>query len=188
MNPLVAEIQTDLNAVIEKVLQAQTGLPTGITDPILTKVEGSIEGAIAHIGKHPALNATTPIPGSTDSTLTKVAGAAAMLMALFFLWGGCSTNAAKNTAAINGAAITAVDQGMSYWAAYSQTHPVSSNEIVTISNAYNVYYNSECVFSNVLTVYAQNPSTNTAVLVGDATQGVLGSSTNLINLIGAFTK
>lgn len=58
MNALVLEIQSDANAILEKVIQAQTGLPTGITDPVLTKVEGAIEAALAHIGKHPAI--TTP--------------------------------------------------------------------------------------------------------------------------------
>lgn len=100
----------------------------------------------------------------------------------------CSTNAVKNAAAINGAAITTVDQGMNYWAAYSQTHPVTSNQINTVSNAYTVYYNLELISSNVQAGYVANPTTNTEALASEALIGVVSSRSNLLNLVTMFTK
>jgi hypothetical protein len=73
MNAIVSEIIADTNAVLEKVIQAQVGLPTGIVDPVLMKVEGALEGAIAHFGAKPTTAAVRTTDGDVTSSTAQPA-------------------------------------------------------------------------------------------------------------------
>lgn len=111
-----------------------------------------------------------------------------MLVGLL-IFAGCSTDAVKTTAAANGTIVASVNIAMQNWATYVATHTnVTASAINSVSNAYNVYYNSELLASNVLSVYASNPSTNNAVLAQQAISGIAMSQTNILNIIETFTK
>ena len=101
---------------------------------------------------------------------------------------GCSTDAVKTTAAANGTIVASVNIAMANWATYTQTHTVTAAAINSVSNAYNVYYNSELLASNVLSVYAQNPTTNNATLAAQAISGIAMSQTNILNVITTLSK
>jgi hypothetical protein len=71
MSPIIPEVLDGLNSVLEKVIQAQVGLPTGVTDPMLVKIEASIEGAIFHTGNTALVAATRTTAGAvSDSNAT----------------------------------------------------------------------------------------------------------------------
>jgi len=102
---------------------------------------------------------------------------------------GCVTSVpvAVNTA--NGAAITTVDAAMKAWAAYTQAGLATSNQIVAVSNSYNLYYNSEYVLKSALITVAQ--STNGTTIDTTALQAIVTvasqSETNIINIINQLT-
>lgn len=67
MNAIVTEVVGDINSVLEKVIQAQVGLPAGIVDPVLVKVEGALEAAIGHFGHKTAVSASRDQGGNVSS-------------------------------------------------------------------------------------------------------------------------
>ena len=68
MNAIVTEVVTDINSVLEKVIQAQVGLPAGVIDPVLVKVEGALEAAIGHFGHKTATSASRDQDGNVLSS------------------------------------------------------------------------------------------------------------------------
>ena len=67
MNAIVTEVVSDINTVLEKVIQAQIGLPVGIVDPVLVKVEGALEAAIGHFGHKSTTSASRDQSGAVLS-------------------------------------------------------------------------------------------------------------------------
>lgn len=70
MNAIVTEVVTDINSVLEKVIQAQVGLPPGIVDPVLVKVEGALEAAIGHFGHKSATSASRDQGGTVVASIS----------------------------------------------------------------------------------------------------------------------
>lgn len=110
------------------------------------------------------------------------------LAALCYCGGGCTSNDIKTTSAINGATVGAVDTALQVFSEYSLAHPVNSNTVAAISNAYNVYYNAELTLSNLSMVYVSLPNTNTAALITAEGTAIGQSATNLINIINSIIK
>jgi len=77
---------------------------------------------------------------------------------------------------------------MTAWASYVNAGKATEQQITTVSNAYNTYYNAQLVASNAVTVYLINPTTNLQSMVMDATTAVANSKTNIVNIISSFTK
>jgi hypothetical protein len=127
-----------------------------------------------------------PGPVTTASTVVKVL---AFGLLLFGLASGCKSDATVAASAVNGAVVTSVDAAMTGWASYTKTNiNVSAASILAVSNAYQVYYNSELVLSNLSTVYVSNPTTNAARLIGDAVTTIGLSATNLLNIVQQLSK
>lgn len=102
------------------------------------------------------------------------------LLAVTLVMYACST--ALKT---NGVVITTADAGMQVWAGYTQTHKVSAAQILTVSNAYVAYYNSELVLSNAFMVAVTQTNNS---LLQTLTQTANQSQANLIAIIQEFTK
>jgi hypothetical protein len=124
---------------------------------------------------------------SAPATTTVKALAFGLLLSVGLL-SGCKSNPVADASASNQTFIATVDIAMQNWATYTQTHPVSLAKVQAVSNAYNVYWNSELVLSNLSTIYVANPSTNTAALVNNAIATVFTSATNITAIVNTLTK
>lgn len=96
------------------------------------------------------------------------------------VWYGCSS--ALKT---EGVTITTVDAAMTVWGIYSTNSTVTDSQILTVSNAYVLYYNAQLVASNAWIIAVQQTN-NT--FWQSATQTAQASQTNLINIIKQFTS
>jgi hypothetical protein len=67
MNAIETEVISDINTVLEKVIQTQIGLPAGVVDPVLVKVEGALEAAIGHFGHKSTTSASRDQSGAVLS-------------------------------------------------------------------------------------------------------------------------
>jgi hypothetical protein len=180
--------------LIQSVGKAGGGVAAGYgaaTSNLWTAVIGAVIALVSWWYSHHA-NATPPSDQAPAPTATVVIPAAALKvltlgLLLAGLAVGCAT-AVKDLAAVNGAAVQSVDQAMTQWSAYTQTHTVSSGSILSVSNAYNAYWNTEIVVSNTLATYVSNPNTNTAEVIQDLLTGVSSSSSNVVNLVSQFAK
>lgn len=96
---------------------------------------------------------------------------------------GCQNpaNALKTT----GVAFSTVDAAMTGWAAYTQRGGGTDAQILTVSNAYTLVYNSGLVMSNAWVVYAENTNASIPQL---AASTFFASQTNLVNIVNQFTK
>jgi hypothetical protein len=95
---------------------------------------------------------------------------------------GCKSQTALKA---NGVAITTVDAAMQGWAAYTQAGKGTDAQILTVSNAYVLYWNAELTASNTWAIAVGNTN-NT--LWQTATAAASASATNIINIISQFTK
>lgn len=106
-----------------------------------------------------------------------------------FLAQGCKTSVALQAGQANGAIVASADAAMQAWSGWVKTHPSTSPaSILAVSNAYNVYWNSELVVSNLCVAYVSNPTTNISSLITVATQTVAASQTNLANIVNQLSK
>lgn len=131
---------------------------------------------------------STSATTTTITSPTAVVVKTALVLLCLGLVYGCSTSAVTTTAKANAAAVATVDAAMTGWATYTKSHTVPANTILAVANAYNVYYDSELVVSNVLTAYVTNPSTNNGAIVTAAIVGVAQSQSNLLNIVSTFSK
>ena len=118
--------------------------------------------------------------------LSLLAPAAGILLALAMP--SCTSSTALVASKANGTVIATVDQAMTAWAAYTQTHAVPASSILAVSNDYVAYYNAELVVSNLTVSYVASPSTNLSTALSAAINGVGANQTNLINIITQLTK
>lgn len=101
---------------------------------------------------------------------------------------GCSSDATSTAVNADATVITGVNAAMTTWAAYVNSGKATQSQLATVSNAYNLYYQSQLIASNLATAYVENPGTNMATAEQNALTAALQSQTNIINIIGQLTK
>ena len=99
---------------------------------------------------------------------------------------GCGTTATQIATNTETVAVPSVDAAMHTWANYCAGTNATAAQILTVSNAYNVYFNAQIVASNVLAYAANNPGTtvNITNVLGTAS----ASAGAVVNIITTFTK
>ena len=88
MNEIVMELINEANQLAEKVVAAQTGLPPGMTDPVLKSAEAKVFTLVSHLWTHPAV---APAPSPAPSSAPLVIGMVGMAgLASLLLLTGCA--------------------------------------------------------------------------------------------------
>jgi hypothetical protein len=155
MNATVMELINDANALAEKVIAAQMGLPTGMTDPVLKAAEAKVFTLVSHLRTHPAV-ATTP-PGS----VTAMVGTAVLAFGLLLT--GCAgpTASVVETLAVDAAVsigLPAIAQADPTTVPAIQDAYVALNGVVNGANT-----NSASQVLALIGLKAQNPAVSALV-------------------------
>jgi hypothetical protein len=160
----------------------------GITPQQIASVAAVHAAAVAASPNVPttATTTTTTTAVSTPPTATKLGLLALFLVGSLFV----SSCKSATTTALNADAviITSVNAAMTAWASEVNSGKATAAQITTVSNAYNVYYNSQLTLSNLASLYVASPSTNLsqAILLGEQT--LAASATNIVSIVNTLTK
>jgi hypothetical protein len=182
-----------LAAGVCKAVSGQLSQVTGASDEQqgIAPAQVAAKDAVHDAAKTGAQVVTTTINSPTTTTTTKALPLIMLVTICSSLWlvQGCSTSEALQAGQANGAVVASADAAMQAWSGWVKTHPTTSAaSILAVSNAYNVYYNSELVVSNLCVAYVTNPSTNISGLITLATRTVAASQTNLANIVNQLSK
>jgi hypothetical protein len=101
---------------------------------------------------------------------------------------GCSTDATSTAIKADAVTIAAVNAAMGAWSGYVAQGKATPQQITTVSNAYNVYYNAQIFASNAAMLYINSPTTNAAGVEALAIAAALASETNIVSVINTLTK
>ena len=100
----------------------------------------------------------------------------------------CSTPVVNTAVNADAVVISAVNAAMTVWAADVNAGRATAAEVLTVSNAYIAYYNSQIVVSNLAAAYVASPSTNLSGAITTAEQALALSATNIVTIINTFSK
>lgn len=101
---------------------------------------------------------------------------------------GCTSNQAQTALTADATAVAAVNTAMALWSDYVNSGKATPQQITTVSNAYQLFFQSQLIASNTAAIYAANPSTNIAAISLNATAAALSSESNIVNVINQLTK
>jgi hypothetical protein len=110
-------------------------------------------------------------------------------MAIFILgtmMSGCGTDATTTAVNADAVVIPTVNAAMQIWAAEVNAGKATSNQIVSVSNSYAIYYQSQLILSNLAMAYVTTPSTNLSQAITTAEQAVAASGSNVVAIVNAF--
>ena len=109
-------------------------------------------------------------------------------IALALGFAGCGTTATTTAVNSDAVLIQTVNGALAAWAAYVNAGKATRSQVDTVSNAYNVYFNSQVVASNASYLYVISPTTNSSQVVSLTLAAALASQTNLVAIINQLSK
>lgn len=168
--------------VTRGVLTAPDAATAATQVPVILGAAMSLAGLGWHFSHFFSPPSQTPPPPPSPSV--KTLGLMLCCAALAVAAVGCGS-AGSAALKANGAAITAVQTAMEEWGAFTRAGHGTDAQIITVSNAYNAYFDAELTASNTVAIAVTQ--TNDTV-VQTALAAVQASQTNLLNLIRAFQK
>ena len=169
-------------AGIAKAVASELVQPKGASDEVQGIAPAQVAAAKAIHDAAAAPPATPPA-----STAAKV-GVLFLCLGICFGTAGCKSDATTTAVQSDAVVITGVNAAMSAWANYVNSGKASPQSIVTVSNVYNLYYQSQLIASNAAVIYAQNPSTNTAAIEQNALAAAIASQSNVVNIVNQLMK
>jgi hypothetical protein len=113
---------------------------------------------------------------------------------------GCKSPALNTVVNLDSSVINLATNAMRGWSSYVNskvnsstnwwvTYPSLNSQILSVSNSYNSFYQSELVFSNLAIAVAAEPTNATLATQLATSVAVIGqNATNIYNLVNSLTK